>query len=134
MAPTEDRIVTEAQIVSRDWRRSAIPAYSVHEVAKFFAMSPSWIRLMLTPDEEHPNTYFVNEDGSRMEFRRRDPDKPADRSARLFLLSDIEPMAISLFRFHRITGKRLNQIRNVVQAIADLYNLTGEDEPQPDVP
>lgn len=130
MAPTEDQlIVTEAQIVSRDWRRSAVPTFSVHEVAKvFFAMSPSWIRLMLNADDEHPNTYFVNPDGTRMEFRRRDPDKPADRSARLFLLSDIEPMAISLFRFSRISGLRLTQIREIVLALAELYDLT----PEPD--
>jgi hypothetical protein len=124
MAQTETPppIVTEAQIVSRDWGRGQIPAYSVHEVARvFFAMSNSWIRLKLTPDEEHPGTWFVHEDGSAMVFRRKDPGKPD--SARQFLLSDIEVMARSLFRFHSIDGKRLAKILKVVKAQADLYGL-----------
>lgn len=119
---TPPPIVTEATIVSRDWGRGQIPAYSVHEVARvFFAMSNSWIRLKLTPDEEHPSSWFVHDDGSPMIFRRKDPDNP--ESARQFLLSDVEPMARSLFRFSSISGTRLAQILRVVRAEADLYDL-----------
>ena len=84
-------------------------------------MSNSWIRLKLTPDEEHPNSWFTYDDGSPMVFRRKDPDKPD--SARQFLLSDIEIMARSLFRFRSIDGRRLARILKVVKSEAELYGL-----------
>lgn len=128
MAPPAPRfMVTDAMILSRDWQRKAGPFYSVHEVAKmFFAMSPSWIRLKLTPDDDHPDTWFVRPDGTPMVFRRRNPDK--EDSARVFTLADIEPMAYSLRRFGAIGHTRLRQVVRVVQAEADLYDLFSEPE------
>lgn len=122
-------IVTEATIVGRNWRRKAVPTYSVHEVAKtFFGMSSSWVRLKLNPDENHPNTWFTHENGDRIEFRRRTPKTTGKTDpARLFLLSDIEPMARSLFRFAAIDGRRLALILKVVKAEADLFGLLEEE-------
>lgn len=124
-------IVTEATIVGRDWRRRAVPTYSVHEVAKtFFAMSSSWIRLKLNTDDDHPSTWFTHANGDRIEFRRRTPKNPGQSDpARLFLLSDIEPMARSLHRYGAIDGARLAKILRVVKAQADLFGLL-EDERQ----
>jgi len=118
-------MVTEAMIVSRDWRRRQGPFYSVHEVAKvFFAMSSSWLRLKLNPDEEHPQTWFTDRDGVRLGFWRRNPERPD--SARLFTLADIEPMAYSLFEFSSISKARLAQILRLVQVEADLFDLFGD--------
>lgn len=120
-------MVTEAMILSRDWRRRQAPFYSVHEVAKaFFGMSSSWLRLKLTPEDGRPATSFTWPDGTRMEFRRRNPENT--HSARVFTLADIEPMARSLHRFGDIDARRLAQILRIVQAQADLYDLF-EDAP-----
>lgn len=123
-------MVTEAMIVGRDWRRRQGPFYSVHEVAKvFFAMSSSWLRLKLNPDEDHPETWFVGRDGKRLKFWRRNPEKPD--SARLFTLADIEPMAHSLYEFSSISRTRLAQVLRLVQVEADLFGLF-EDPDEPD--
>lgn len=133
-----DYMVTEAMILSRDWSRRQAPFFRVEEVAKvFFGMSASWLRLRANPDADHPETWFTHPDGRRIEFRRADPEK-AD-SARVFLLSDIEPMAYSLYKYGRITAARLTRILQVVQAIAQIYGLfddpeaaevTADDEPE----
>lgn len=122
-------MVTEAMIVSRDWRRKQAPFYSVHEVAKvYFAMSSSWLRLKLNPEPGRPEGSFLDEHGKAMVFRRRDPDK-AD-SARVFTLADVERMAYSLWELGDIDSKRLSQILNLVKAEAALYGLF--DEPAED--
>lgn len=116
-----ERIVTDAMIESRSWRRKQAPKYRVEEVAKvFFGMSASWLRLKMSPDKEHPETYFTDEHGRRMEFRRSDPEK---MSARVFWLSDIEPMAESLLRYESIARIKYARVLNVVQAQAALYEL-----------
>lgn len=121
MSPPRKRIVTDAMIESRSWRRKQAPKYRVEEVAKvFFGMSASWLRLKMSPDEKHPETYFTSEDGTRMEFRRSDPEK---MSARVFWLSDIEPMAASLMRFRSISRIQYVRVLDVVQAQAALYQL-----------
>lgn len=114
-------MVTEEMIDSRDWGRSQAPEYRVSEVAKvFFGMSESWLRLKLRPDDDHPETWFVLR-GSRMDFRRKDPGRWD--SERVFLLSDIEPMAWSLRRFGAISAIRFAQILRIVEAEAHLYDL-----------
>ncbi len=123
MAPQDERtyMVTEAMLLSRNWRRRQAPFYRVEEMAKmFFAMSASWLRLKMSADPEHPETWFVR-DGQRMQFRRSNPDKPD--SARVFWLADVEPMAYSLHQFGAIDGARLARILTVVQAEAALYGL-----------
>jgi hypothetical protein len=117
-------LVTELMIISRDWRRKQAPFYSVSDVAKFFfGMSASWLRLKLTPEPHRPKTSFVR-NGEPMEFRRRDPGKTD--SARVFLLSDIEPMARSLHEFGDIGTQRLVQILDVVRSQVQLYELLDE--------
>jgi hypothetical protein len=115
-------MVTEAMLLSRDWERHQAPFFKVEEVAKvFFGMSASWLRLRMSADAEHPNSWFTYPDGRRIEFRRADPDKTD--SARVFLLSDIEPMVDSLVKFGRINNARAVRIKEVVRAIAAVYNL-----------
>lgn len=115
-------MVTDAMIVSRDWRRRAAPFYSVHEVAKvFFAMSSSWVRLKLNPEPGRPQGSFLDEDGAAIVFRRRNPDK-AD-SARVFTLADVEKMAYSLHDLTDIDSARLAQVLRLVEAEARLYGL-----------
>lgn len=131
MSPTArpDYMVTEAMIVSRDWRRKQAPFYSVHEVAKvYFAMSSSWLRLKLNPEPGRPEGSFLDEHGKAMQFRRRDPDK-AD-SARVFTLADVERMAYSLWELGDIESGRLTQILSLVKCEAELYRLF--DEPAED--
>ena len=124
--PERTYMVTEAMIVSRNWHRRQVPVFRVETVARvFFAMSASWVRLKMNPDPEHPQTWFVR-DGKAMVFRRSDPDKA--RSARVFTLADIEPMAYSLADFGAITSGKLVQVLSIVQAIAILYGLF-EKEP-----
>jgi hypothetical protein len=109
-------------IEARDWSRGARPTYHINEVAKiFFAMSASWLRLRLKADDDHPETWFVNPDGTRMQFRRNDPEKAV--SARVFWLSDIEPMVWSLVRFGGIETHRLAHVLRVVEAEGVLYEL-----------
>jgi len=123
-------MITEEMIEARDWSRGARPTYHMNEVAKFFfAMSASWLRLRLKADDEHPETWFVNSDGTRMEFRRNDPNRAT--SARLFWLSDIEKMAWSLIRFGGIEPDRLARVLRVVEAQGVLYELLS---PSPDLP
>src|SRR5690348_1215012 len=121
MSPTRERpayMVTEAMIVSRDWRRKAAPFYSVHEVAKiFFAMSSSWLRLKLNPEPGRPHGSFLDVHGKPMVFRRRDPDN--SHSARVFTLADVEQMAHSLHEFGDIDSARLAQVLRLVQAEAE---------------
>lgn len=125
-APKRVRMVTEDMILSRDWHRRQIPRYAVNEAAKaFFGMSASWLRLKLNPSKGRPNTSFVDEKGERLAFRRLDPD-PEKTSARVILLSDIEPMAWSLFKFGDIDQAKLVKILRVVQAEAELYGLFDE--------
>jgi hypothetical protein len=120
--PAPQFMVTEEMIAGRDWSRGAAPVYRVSEVAGFFfGMSESWLRLRLRPDEKHPETWFVGPDGTRIDIRRKDPGR--DDSERVFWLSDIEPMAWSLYRFGVIDGVRLAQILRVVEAEANLYEL-----------
>lgn len=126
-------MVTEAMIDERDWGRSQIPAYRVSEVATvFFAMSESWLRLKLRDDKDHPNTWFTAPDGERIDFRRKDPDK--SDSERVFLLSDIEPMAWSLHRFGAISAIKLAHVLRVVEAQAVLFGLltpaSQEEDPE----
>ena len=122
-------MVTEAMIVSRDWRRKQAPFYSVHEVAKvYFAMSSSWLRLKLNPEPGRAEGSFLDEHGKAMQFRRRDPDK--SDSARVFTLADVERMAYSLWELGDIDSKRLSQILGLVKAEAALYGLF--DEPAED--
>ena len=122
-------MVTEAMIVSRDWRRKQAPFYSVHEVAKvYFAMSSSWLRLKLNPEPGRPEGSFLDEHGKAMQFRRRDPDK--SDSARVFTLADVERMAYSLWELGDIDSVRLTQILNLVKCEAELYRLF--DEPAED--
>lgn len=128
-----DYMVTEAMLLSRNWDRKQAPFFHVEEVAKFFfGMSASWLRLRMAADAEHPNSWFTHPDGRRIEFRRADPDKPD--SARVFLLSDVEPMAHSLHRLGKISSARLAKILEVVRAVAQVYSLfdspgTAADEP-----
>jgi hypothetical protein len=123
--PSRDYLVTEAMIITRDWRRRQAPFYSVHEVAKvFFAMSNSWLRLKLNPEPGRPDTSFVREDGKPMEFRRRNPAK--SDSARVFTLADVERMAYSLHDFGDISPARLVQILSLVRDEAELFGLPGE--------
>jgi hypothetical protein len=120
-------MVTDAAILSRDWRRKQAPFYSVHVVAQiFFAMSPSWLRLKLNPEPGRPDTSFVTDAGKRMEFRRRNPEK--SDSARVFTLADVERMAHSLHNFGDIESARLAQILRLVHDEAHLYGLF-EDPP-----
>jgi len=120
-------MVTEEMITERDWGRNQIPAFRVSEVAKvFFGMSESWLRRMLRPDETHPDTWFVS-GGQRMEFRRKDPGKTD--SERVFLLSDVEQMAWSLFRFGAIKPRRLAQVLRLVEAEAHLFGLLTDEPP-----
>lgn len=122
-------MVTEEMIEERDWKRSQVPAFRVSEVAKFFfGMSESWLRLKLREDEDHPDTWFVNPDGTKMEFRRKDAER--GNSERVFLLSDIEPMAWSLVRFGSIGGLRLAHILSIVQAVGVLYGLVPSEAPE----
>jgi len=119
------QIVTEEMINSRSWARGQGPFYKMDETAKmFFAMSASWLRLKLRPDEEHPETWFVA-DGKRMDFRRKDPLK--SDSARVFTLADIPPMVYSLYGFgafdHNGGAIRVGQILRIVEATAVLYGL-----------
>jgi hypothetical protein len=118
-------IVTEEMIEDRirsKGPRGAHPTYHMNEVAKFFfAMSASWLRLRLKSDGDHPETWFVNPDGTRMRFRRNDPGKAV--SARVFWLSDIEPMVWSLVRFGGIEPDRLAHVLRVVEAQGVLYEL-----------
>jgi hypothetical protein len=121
-------MITGEMIEARDWTRGALPVYHMNEVAKFFfAMSASWLRLRLKADEGHPETWFVNPDGTRMQFRRNDPNRAT--SARLFWLSDIEPMAWSLVRLGGIEAHRLGCVLRVVEAEGVLYELL---PPSPD--
>lgn len=102
--------------------RGQSPTYRVDEVAKlFFGMSASWLRLNLRADDDYPETHFTYADGTRMNFRRLDPGKTD--SAREFILPDIAPMALSLFRFGSIDGIRLGRILRIVEAEAVLYGL-----------
>ena len=123
-------MVTEEMISGRDWERKAGPFYRVNDVAKvFFGMSSSWLRLKMKPDKGHPDTWFtVN--GKPMEFRRLDETKTD--SARVFWLSDIEPMAYSLYALESIDERRLNEILDVVRATASLYRLFGGDQEPPE--
>jgi hypothetical protein len=122
----EKRIVTEEMIMARDWHRKPGPFYRVIEASKFFfGMSPSWLRLKMKADVRHPMTWFVY-DGRPMEFRRLDPDK--SDSGRVFLLSDIEPMAYSLYRFDAIKEARFNKILGLIRDSADLYDLLDASE------
>lgn len=118
-------VVTEAQILAQNWDRKPTPAYSVHEVAKLaFGMSSSWLRLKLSDKQPgRPETSFVGADGRRMSFRRKDPANPM--SARVFLLSDIEPMARSLHSFGDIDDDRLALILEFVIHQASLFDLSG---------
>ena len=117
-----DIMVTEAMIVSRDWRRKAAPFFSVHEVAKiFFAMSSSWLRLKLNPEPGRPHGSFLDVHGKPMVFRRRDPEK--SDSARVFTLADVEQMAHSLNELGDIDSARLAQVLRIVHAVADLFGL-----------
>jgi hypothetical protein len=130
-------IVTREAIASRDWHRKQTPVWRVDEAARtFFGKSASWLRGKLSPDPDHPLTWFVSPDGTPMEFLRSDPDK-AD-SARLFSLADIEPMARSLHALGAFHGtgpdartaadQRLEEVLGVVRAVTILYGL-GEDAP-----
>jgi hypothetical protein len=128
-------MVTEAMIDERDWGRSQVPVYRVSEVATvFFGMSESWLRLKLRDDKDHPATWFTTMDGRKMDFRRKDPGK--SDSERVFLLSDIEPMAWSLYRFGAFErhggARRIALILRVVEAEAFLYGLLDPSEPGED--
>lgn len=115
-------MVTEEMVAKVNWHRKQGPFYRVEEAAKFFfGMSSSWFRLKLNPDDDHPLTWFVEEDGSRMEFRRRDPEN--SNSARVFWLSDIERMLWSLRDFGAIDSARVSLVLRVVEAEARLYGL-----------
>lgn len=115
------QMVTEEMINARSWARGQGPFYKMDETAKmFFAMSASWLRLKLRPDDEHPETWFTV-GGKRMDFRRKDPLK--SDSARVFTLADIEPMAWSLFNYGSIDAIRIGQILRIVEATAILYGL-----------
>lgn len=132
-APKRTRMVTEEMILSRDWYRKQIPAYAVNEAAKaFFGMSASWLRLKLNPSKGRPRTSFVDEKGERLVFRRLNPEKKT--SARVIMLSDIEPMAWSLFNFGDIDQAKLVRILRVVEAAAQLYGLFEDPEPAKDEP
>jgi hypothetical protein len=130
----EYRVTEERVLRKKDWDRGQAPRYRTDECAKFFfSMSASWLRLLLTPDEDHPETWFVDATGRRIQFRRADENNP--QSARIFLISDIEPMAYSLFDFGRISAQQLSRILNVVLAEADLYELfdkSRDQEPEPE--
>jgi hypothetical protein len=115
-------MVTEAMINERDWSRGNGPFYSVDQVAKFFfAMSASWLRLKLKRDASHPETWFTDENGVQINFRRNKPEQ-AD-SSRVFTLADIERMAWSLYWFSGITAEKLARIIHVVEAEAILWEL-----------
>lgn len=115
-------MVTEEMINARDWSRGQRPFFSVDQVAKvFFGMSASWLRLKLKPDKKHPETWFVNPDGTRMDFRRNKPEQ--SDSSRVFALSDVEQMAWSLVRNGGIKPEKLGHVLHVVEAVAILYGL-----------
>lgn len=120
-------LVPEATIVGRDWHRHQSPRYRVDECAKlFFAMSASWLRGKLSPDPDHPQTWFTHADGSRMDFRRSDPGR--SDSARVFLLSDVEPMVESLLKNGAIDEEDAALTMGVVRATALLYKLLPDEE------
>jgi hypothetical protein len=122
-------MVTEAMLLARKWHRRQAPFFRVEEVAKvFFGMSASWLRLKMSADPEHPETWFVRA-GKAMGFRRSNPDKTD--SARVFWLSDIEPMAYSLHQFGAIDSARLARVLSVVQAVAALYGLFDDPPAEP---
>ena len=127
-------MVTQEAFDARDWGRGAVPAYRVDTVARiFFGMSASWLRLKLKEDEGHPATWFVNRDGTRMEFRRLDPAKTD--SARVFTLADIEPMAWSLYRFDSFGPGRLAKSLRIVEAEAIMFGFIKVDgDPEEDDP
>jgi hypothetical protein len=73
------------------------PHFNVEETAKvWFGMSGSWLRFRMRPNAEHPMTWLVA-DGKPIEILRKDPAD--EQSHRVFVLSDIEPMAWSLYEF-----------------------------------
>jgi hypothetical protein len=63
-----------------------------------------------------------------MDFRRKDAAR--GDSERVFLLSDIEPMAWSLRWFGAITPVRLAQILRIVEAEAYLFDLLAQPLPE----
>lgn len=103
--------------------RSQPPSYALRKAAKLFFEEPAaWLEAKMSADAEHPETWLVHPDGTRMEFTQ-------DSSpARIFWLSDVEPMAYSLFRFGAIDAKRLTKILALVSAEADLYRLFDEPD------
>jgi len=128
-------IVTQEMITSRDWHRKQVPVYKAEETARvFFGMSVSWLRRLLRPDDEHPETWFTYEDGTRIEFRR---SQGRSGGARNFWLSDIEDMAYSLLRYGAIDRAKLARVMQVVQAEAYLFglfdDLDTDPEPEPAV-
>lgn len=111
-------IVRPEMISWRDWKRGQPPVYRVQEVAKvFFGMSASWLRLKLQATDDRPGTSFMIS-GVPMEFRR------TEQGARVFWLSDIQPMAESLYNLGDIKVEKLRAILRVVEAQAQLFELT----------
>lgn len=73
------------------------PHFNVEETAKmFYGMSGSWLRFRMRPNDDHPLTWLVL-DGKPIEILRKNPDD--EQSHRVFVLSDMEPIAWSLYHF-----------------------------------
>jgi hypothetical protein len=115
--PAGKTIVTPDMILGRDWGRGQMPAYKVSVVAQvFFGMSSSWLRRHISQ-----KNVFIDQAGKPIDFRRLDPAK-AD-SARVFLLSDVEQMALRLYEIGGIDAAKLSRVLAVVTAQADLFRL-----------
>jgi len=121
-------LVDENDIINRNWTRKQGPFYRVNVVSQmFFGMSASWLRLKLTVQAGRPHTSFTTPDGhAAMDFRRKNPSDAA--SARVFLLSDIEPMARSLRALGDIDAERLDLVLRMVALQAELFGLTSTAE------
>lgn len=104
--PPDRRFWVTSDMIPLDRHGLPEPNFTVHETAKlFFGKSSSWLRLRMRRTDDYPASWLVL-DGVPMEIRRKDPDDPG--SARLFVLSDIEPMARSMHAFaaDEITAER----------------------------
>ena len=108
--PPDRRFWVQPDMIPLDRKGLPSPAFTVHETARlYFGMSSSWLRVKMRRTDRYPLSQLVL-DSQPMEIRRKYPDKA--ESARLFVLSDIEPMAFSLrdFEAEETEAKRKDMV------------------------